>query len=230
MKDIKEAFRKFRQEEMRISTSTEEVFNAGYQAALSAVPAQDTKEKDISEAVTLLSAVFDAWENGTDCYDDFDGVSGSFIGKAFNLDDEIFKRCCSLLNRINPPRNVSQQPAQQPQVASTTTSKINNLGQESSCLVATCNVQDESCELCMSGGGKCLKQPEQEPVGEVQHYAAPANLPAYVNMKWYGKPPKNGTKLYTAPVKQESKNHVCNYLPSLFDDGATLVCSCGKWK
>lgn len=24
--------------------------------------------------------------------------------------------------------------------------------------------------------------------------------------------------------------HVCNYLPSLFDDGATLVCSCGKWK
>jgi hypothetical protein len=77
-------------------------------------PAQDAKEKDIAEAVTLLSAVFDAWENGTDCYDDFDGVSGSFIGKAFNLDYEIFKRCCSLLNRINPPRNVSQQPAQEP--------------------------------------------------------------------------------------------------------------------
>jgi len=83
-------------------------FEYGYQAALSAVPAQDTKEKDISEAVTLLSAVFDAWENGTDCYDDFDGVSGSFIGKAFNLDDEIFKRCCDLLNRVNPPRNISQ--------------------------------------------------------------------------------------------------------------------------
>jgi len=42
------------------------------------------------------------------CYDDFDGVSGSFIGKAFNLDDEIFKRCCDLLNRVNPPRNISQ--------------------------------------------------------------------------------------------------------------------------
>ena len=41
MKDTKEAFRKFRQEEMRISTSTEEIFNAGYQAALAAVPAQE---------------------------------------------------------------------------------------------------------------------------------------------------------------------------------------------
>jgi len=53
------------------------------------------------------------------------------------------------------------------------------------------------------------QQPAQEPVGEVQHYAAPANLPAYVNMKWYGKPPNNGTKLYAnpptqEPVKQES--------------------------
>lgn len=70
--------------------------------------AQQEPSKDIHEAITLLSAVFDAWENGTDCYDDFDGVSGSFIGKAFNLDDEIFKRCCDLLNRVNPPRNVSQ--------------------------------------------------------------------------------------------------------------------------
>lgn len=74
--------------------------------------AQQEPSKDMHEAITLLSAVFDAWENGTDCYDDFDGVSGSFIGKAFNLDDEIFKRCCDLLNRVNPPRNVSQ--AQQP--------------------------------------------------------------------------------------------------------------------
>jgi len=37
---------------------------------------------------------------------------------------------------------------------------------------------------------------QQESIGEVQHYAAPANLPAYVNVKWYGKPPKNGTKVY----------------------------------
>jgi hypothetical protein len=32
------------------------------------------------------------------------------------------------------------------------------------------------------------------------------------------------------PVKQESKNHVCNYLPSLLDDGGTFICSCGNWK
>jgi len=83
-----------------------------------AAQAKQEPSKDIHEAITLLSAVFDAWENGTDCYDDFDGVSGSFIGKAFNLDDEIFKRCCSLLNRINPPRNVSQQPAQDPNALS----------------------------------------------------------------------------------------------------------------
>jgi hypothetical protein len=85
----------------------------GLESQLSAVPAQETvkqepTEKDVAESITLLSAVFDAWENGIDCYDDFDGVSGNFIGKAFNLDDEIFKRCCSLLNRINPPRNISQ--------------------------------------------------------------------------------------------------------------------------
>lgn len=236
-----------------------------WQAALSAVPAQEPLQKQLEEItrrhdqqVRINKRLIKAWKD-------------------------------------------AQQPAQEPQVASTTTSKINNLGQENSCLVATCNVQDESCELCMSGGGKCLKQsaqqpvayrviastngevvrdsleftrmseidekvvrksyelqiiplyvpeiysrssleqfdldqskeynvgrkdgrvigyevgyrhatessqaqqPAQEPVGEVQHYAAPANLPAYVNMKWYGKPPKNGTKLYTAPVKQESK-------------------------
>ena len=84
-----------------------EVFRAAYKLGL-ASQAQQEPSKDMHEAITLLSAVFDAWENGTDCYDDFDGVSGSFIGKAFNLDDEIFKRCCDLLNRVNPPRNVSQ--------------------------------------------------------------------------------------------------------------------------
>lgn len=82
-------------------------FVIGYQAAL-ASQAQQEPNKDVHEAIILLSAVFDAWENGTDCYDDFDGVSGSFIGKAFNLDDEIFTRCCDLLNRVNPPRNASQ--------------------------------------------------------------------------------------------------------------------------
>lgn len=57
-----------------------------------------------AEAVQLLGAVFDAWENGVDCREDGD-PDGSYMGKCFQLDDEIFKRCCDLLNRENPPRN-----------------------------------------------------------------------------------------------------------------------------
>lgn len=57
-----------------------------------------------AEAVQLLGAVFDAWENGDDCYEGGD-QDGSYMGKCFQLDDEIFKRCCDLLNRENPPRN-----------------------------------------------------------------------------------------------------------------------------
>lgn len=46
-------------------------------------------------------------------------------------------------------------------------------------------------------------QAQQQAIGEVQHYAAPANLPAYVNVKWYGKPPKNGAKVYALPPAPE---------------------------
>lgn len=46
-------------------------------------------------------------------------------------------------------------------------------------------------------------QAQQEAIGEVQHYAAPANLPAYVNVKWHGKPPKNGAKVYALPPAPE---------------------------
>lgn len=46
------------------------------------------------------------------------------------------------------------------------------------------------------------QESEQIPVaiGEVQHYAAPANLPAYVNVKWYRNLPKNGAKVYALPL------------------------------
>lgn len=60
-------------------------------------PARD----DIPEAIQLLSDVFDAWENGTQCNEE----DGSYIGTAFRLDDTVFHRCCDLLNRVNPPRN-----------------------------------------------------------------------------------------------------------------------------
>jgi hypothetical protein len=57
-------------------------------------------------AVDLLAAVFDAWENGDDCYEEGD-VDGSYMGKAFRLDDDVYAQCCDLLNRANPPRNAS---------------------------------------------------------------------------------------------------------------------------
>lgn len=61
---------------------------------------------DHDEAITLLSAVFDAWENGDDCHEDGD-PSSTYMGKCFQLDDDVFDRCCFLLNRLNPPRNVA---------------------------------------------------------------------------------------------------------------------------
>ena len=75
------------------------------------IPAIGTKLYDrpaneyIPEAIQLLSDVFDAWENGTQCNEE----DGNYIGTAFRLDDAVFDRCCTLLNRVNPPRN-SRQP------------------------------------------------------------------------------------------------------------------------
>lgn len=66
--------------------------------------APQAADTDIPEALELLAAVFDAWENGDDCYEDPHAAAG-YLGKAFRLDDDVFKRCCELLNRRNPPRN-----------------------------------------------------------------------------------------------------------------------------
>lgn len=60
----------------------------------------------VPEALQLLSDVFDAWENGDACYEGGD-YDGSYLGMAFRLDDDVFKRCCDLLNRTNPPRNAA---------------------------------------------------------------------------------------------------------------------------
>jgi hypothetical protein len=57
-------------------------------------------------AVQLLSDVFNAWENGVECYSGAEEDS-IFIGQAFRLEDETFTKCCELLNRVNPPRNSS---------------------------------------------------------------------------------------------------------------------------
>lgn len=70
-------------------------------------------DTDIPEALELLAAVFDAWENGDDCYEDPEECAG-FLGKAFRLDDDIFNRCVELLNRRNPPRNAASTALQAP--------------------------------------------------------------------------------------------------------------------
>ena len=61
---------------------------------------------DIPEALQLLSDVFDAWENGIPCNEE----DGGYIGMAFQIDDDVFHRCCNLLNRRNPPRNATPIP------------------------------------------------------------------------------------------------------------------------
>lgn len=58
------------------------------------------------EAVELLAAVFDAWENGIDCYE-YPESNAGYLGMAFKLDGDVFQRCVDLLNRENPPRNVA---------------------------------------------------------------------------------------------------------------------------
>lgn len=73
----------------------------------------DKADTDIPEALELLAAVFDAWENGDDCYEDPEECAG-FLGKAFRLDDDIFNRCVELLNRRNPPRNAASTALQAP--------------------------------------------------------------------------------------------------------------------
>lgn len=74
-----------------------------------AVPAEEASESE-SEAVLLLAAVFDAWENGVDCYEAPESNAG-YLGMAFKLDDDVFRRCCDLLNREAPPRNAPAEPA-----------------------------------------------------------------------------------------------------------------------
>jgi hypothetical protein len=85
---------------------------SGYLAGRASIaPAQSvTAQSDHDEAVRLLGCVFDAWENGDDCHEGGD-PSNTYMGKCFQLDDDVFQACCSLLNRLNQPRNVAPPPA-----------------------------------------------------------------------------------------------------------------------
>ena len=52
-------------------------------------------------ALDLLAIMFDAYEEGTDCYEDPEDRSGH-LGKAIHLDEDTFQRIADLLNEHRP--------------------------------------------------------------------------------------------------------------------------------
>lgn len=59
--------------------------------------------KDAKEAIAIASFLFDAWEDGTPCFEtDGESGMGASIGKAFKLSNEDFTRCTEFLNRVDP--------------------------------------------------------------------------------------------------------------------------------
>ena len=53
------------------------------------------------ELLDLLAMMFDAYEDGPDCYEDPEDCSGH-IGKAIHLDDDAFQRIADILNEHRP--------------------------------------------------------------------------------------------------------------------------------
>jgi hypothetical protein len=143
---------------------------ADLRAALAAVPGKG-EPGDHDEAVTLLGAIFDAWENGDDCHEDGD-PEGVYMGKCFQLDDDVFERCCDLLNRLNPPRNAAH-----------TTVDRNAVLEEVAALFKQPYVQHDGCDI-------------QEAIRALKD-AAPASVPKL--RVWYGAMPEsNGKSNFTA--------------------------------
>lgn len=61
----------------------------------------DDVVKDAEQIIDMLELMFDAYENGIDCYEDPENNAG-YVGKAFRLDDEDFKRIADFLNAKRP--------------------------------------------------------------------------------------------------------------------------------
>jgi len=62
-----------------------------------------------NETLDFLAMMFDAYEEGPDCYEDPEDCSG-YIGKAIHLDDDAFHRISDILNE-HRPRNAAVSPA-----------------------------------------------------------------------------------------------------------------------
>lgn len=63
----------------------------------------EAAERKAEEAIAIAGLLFDAWEDGTPCYEtDGESGMGASIGNAFKLSDEDFTRCADFLNRVDP--------------------------------------------------------------------------------------------------------------------------------
>jgi len=54
-----------------------------------------------NETLDLLAMMFDAYEEGPDCYEDPEDCAGH-LGKAVNLDEAAFDRIADILNKHRP--------------------------------------------------------------------------------------------------------------------------------
>lgn len=57
----------------------------------------DKLTNELNEALDLLGAIFEKYENGANCYKDPEDLT-EYLGKAVRLDDCEFKRCVEILN------------------------------------------------------------------------------------------------------------------------------------
>jgi len=58
-------------------------------------------EAENGELLDLLAVIFDAYEDGPQCYEDPEGCNG-FLGYAVHLDNETFQRTADILNKRRP--------------------------------------------------------------------------------------------------------------------------------
>jgi len=65
--------------------------------SLRAQLAEANRKLQEEELLNLLAIMFDAYENGTDCYEDPEECGG-YLGKAVMLDDETFHQIADILN------------------------------------------------------------------------------------------------------------------------------------
>jgi hypothetical protein len=85
-------------------------WRCGYRAIASQVEAPQAEPADEKLALDMLAMMFDAYENGTPCFEDPDESAG-YLGNAVRVFDDDFHRIADLLNRRRPHTAGRPQPA-----------------------------------------------------------------------------------------------------------------------